>query len=299
MEKAIKLSQLVGLKKFATEYSSLGDDYIFTRLTHEMAQNPYDGPFRVDGCVWILCLKGSMGVDVNLNHCELSENSLLMTSPNNILAIKELDMERLDSYVLFISSNFLRDINIDQNVIGQPSSYSIVAPPILKIEMEEGELIKRYFDLIHRNTTGNSDDLYVRSISRCLISALIYQVLQFARKRQPAEEGTRPHSRRLSYVHRFMGLLHKYRLSERSVSFYASHLFISAKYLTLILKQTTGRSAAEWIDEFVILEAKNMLRFSGKNIQQIAYDLNFPNQSSFGKYFKHLTGMSPSEYQRS
>ena len=52
------------------------------------------------------------------------------------------------------------------------------------------------------------------------------------------------------------------------------------------------------IDEFVILEAKNLLRFSGKNIQQIAYELNFPNQSSFGKYFKHLTGMSPSEYQR-
>ncbi|WP_290101184.1 helix-turn-helix domain-containing protein, partial [Duncaniella muris] len=52
-------------------------------------------------------------------------------------------------------------------------------------------------------------------------------------------------------------------------------------------------------DDYVILEAKNLLRFSGKNIQQVSYELNFPNQSSFGKYFKHLTGFSPSEYQRS
>lgn len=299
MEKSVKLSQLVGFKKFATEFSALGEDYIFTRLTNEVPQNPYDGPFRVDGFVWILCLKGCMGVDVNLNHCVLTENSLMMTAPDNILAIKDVDWDQLDSYILFISSDFMRDINIDQNVISRQTAYPIMAPPIMKIESEEGELVKHYFDLIHRNTTGNRDDLYVRSIARCLISALIYQVLQFARNRQPAEEGLRPHSRRLSYVHQFMGLLHRYRLSERSVSFYASRLFISAKYLTLILKQTTGRSAAEWIDEFVILEAKNMLRFSGKNIQQIAYALNFPNQSSFGKYFKHLTGMSPSEYQRS
>ncbi len=83
------------------------------------------------------------------------------------------------------------------------------------------------------------------------------------------------------------------------MAFYADKLFISPKYLSLIIKEALGRSAAEVIDDYVILEAKNMLRFSGKNIQQVSYELNFPNQSSFGKYFKHLVGMSPSEYQRS
>ena len=83
------------------------------------------------------------------------------------------------------------------------------------------------------------------------------------------------------------------------MAFYASQLYITPKYLSLLIKEATGRSAAEWIDEFVIMEAKNMLRFSGKNVQQVAYDLNFPNQSAFGKYFKHLTGMSPTRFQRS
>ncbi|MDE6121446.1 MAG: helix-turn-helix domain-containing protein, partial [Muribaculaceae bacterium] len=105
--------------------------------------------------------------------------------------------------------------------------------------------------------------------------------------------------RRSGYVHEFMKLVHLYYTRERSVSFYASKLFISPKYLSLLVKEATGHSAAWWIDSFVITEAKNLLRYSGKNIQQVAYALNFSNQSSFGKYFKHLIGMSPTEFQKS
>lgn len=96
-----------------------------------------------------------------------------------------------------------------------------------------------------------------------------------------------------------MNLVQLHHTHERSIAFYADKLFISPKYLSHIIKEATGRSAAAWIDEFVILEAKNMLRFSNKNIQQVAYALNFNTQSSFGKYFKHITGMSPTEYQKS
>ncbi|KAB5217038.1 helix-turn-helix domain-containing protein, partial [Bacteroides ovatus] len=52
-------------------------------------------------------------------------------------------------------------------------------------------------------------------------------------------------------------------------------------------------------DELVILEAKALLNSSSMNIQEIADRLNFANQSFFGKYFKHYTGMSPKEYRKS
>ena len=129
---------------------------------------------------------------------------------------------------------------------------------------------------------------------------MLYQVIQFASKRlKDQSEPKKPRSRRSGYVSDFIKLVHEHHTRERSVGFYAGKLFISPKYLSLLVKEATGRSAAEWIDEFVILEAKNLLRFSGKNVQQVSYELNFANQSSFGKYFKHLTGMSPTEYQRS
>ena len=95
-----------------------------------------------------------------------------------------------------------------------------------------------------------------------------------------------------------MRLVHLNYTQHRSLSFYAEQLYITPKYLTLLVKEATGRSATQWINDFVITEAKNLLRFSGKNVQQVAYALNFSNQSAFGKYFKHLTGISPTAYQK-
>ena len=95
----------------------------------------------------------------------------------------------------------------------------------------------------------------------------------------------------------FLRLVRAHHKRERAIGFYAEKMFISPKYLSLIIKEATGRSAAEWIDQYVLQEAKNLLCYSGKNVQQVAYELNFTNQSSFGKYFKHLTGLSPTQFQ--
>ena len=75
-------------------------------------------------------------------------------------------------------------------------------------------------------------------------------------------------------------------------------MHLSPKYFTTLIKKASGQTAADWINHYVILEAKNLLKYSTMNVQEIAYSLNFPNQSFFGKYFKHHTGMTPSQYNR-
>ena len=87
--------------------------------------------------------------------------------------------------------------------------------------------------------------------------------------------------------------------SERSVKFYADQLCLTPKHLSGVVKEVSGKTVGEWIDELVILEAKALLNSSSMNIQEIADRLNFANQSFFGKYFKHYTGMSPKEYRKS
>jgi AraC-like DNA-binding protein len=172
---------------------------------------------------------------------------------------------------------------------------------------EHSDLLIRYFDLLDANARLNSregSEQLSRSISRSLLTATLYQLMILSEECNPTqltgEEPTgRQRSRRVIYTHEFVRLVRKFFRQERTVKFYADKLCISPKYLSLVIKESTGRSAAEIIDEYVVLEAKNMLRFSSKNVQQVAYDLNFPNQSSFGKYFKHQTGMSPSEFQNS
>lgn len=302
MGNTIDLSHLTALKYFTTEFSTLNDDYVFARITEaDRGSDSYNrGPVRFDSMVWILCFSGSMDIEINLKPATLVPNSITVTKPGSFIELKSIDWEGLDCYILFISSNFIHDVNYDPNVLGAipPSASDIDRKPVIKIEPAEANLLKAYYEILHHNTL-HSDPVYSKSIARSIIAALTYQLLQMVSRKLPAEDSGRQRSRRSIYVNDFVKLVHEFHRKERSVSFYAEKLFISPKYLSLIIKESIGRSAAEIIDDYVILEAKNMLRFSGKNIQQVSYELNFPNQSSFGKYFKHLVGMSPSEYQRS
>ena len=97
----------------------------------------------------------------------------------------------------------------------------------------------------------------------------------------------------------FIKLVSQNYIRHRNVGFYADKLCLTPKYLSKLIKDTSGRSAPEWIDSYVVLEAKNLLKYSNAAIKEIVYTLNFPNQSVFYKFFKARTGMTPSEYRNS
>ena len=101
-----------------------------------------------------------------------------------------------------------------------------------------------------------------------------------------------------SHFDRFMRLLQENYKRCHNIQFYADRMGLTPKYLSLMIKKVSGRLATEWIDDYVILEAKNLIKYSSMSIQEISYALNFPNQSFFGKYFKRHTGLSPKEYRR-
>lgn len=313
MGKTINLQQLGVLRQFVSEFSNLSDDYILIRITEENRGNMDspetpgtksgrgEGPIRIEGMAWLLCFSGALDIEMNLVPCRMTDNSLTIIDPGSIIEVKGIEWNNLDCYMLFVSNTFLRDVNFDINLIGSIANIGERhnSPPTITLTGCETELLREYFLMLRLNSDPGNSGMFTKSIARNLIAALTYQIIQFYLSRADNRpEPVQVRSRRSGYVHEFMKLVHQHHRQERSVSFYASKLFISPKYLSLIIKEHTGQSASELIDSYVILEAKNLLRFSGKNIQQVAYELNFPNQSSFGKYFKHLTGMSPSEYQR-
>ncbi|MDE5627063.1 MAG: helix-turn-helix domain-containing protein [Paramuribaculum sp.] len=299
--KIVDLHRLIGLEQNSSEFSMLGGDYLFAHIQpgQKLAEMWSRTPVRIRGTAIFLCIKGSFDVEVNLVRHTVTPGMLLIVNNESIMQLLSSDMTDVDVYMFLITPEFMNDINIDVAVL-QTIKLRPNAIPLLQLTPDEERIVRTYLEMIHTNTVVNTEPMYVRSISRCLMAAVVYQMMQYGRDRTKSDEPVTPGvARRNNYVRDFIKLVHKHHKRERSVSFYASELFISSKYLSMLVREASGRSAAEWIDEYVILEAKNQLRFSGKNIQQIAYDLNFPNQSAFGKYFKHLTGMSPSEFQRS
>ncbi len=296
----INLANLVHIEKFSQQFSNFGHDYLFSHLQTDVDIQQADidsKPMRMNGMSILLCLSGDFQVEVNLVDYTLKPNSIMVVGPDKILRYKGLLSDRVDADVLALAPEFLKDINIDMSVI-QSVRITPSNAPVMSLVPAEVEILKKFFDLLHLNTVSNDQAIYIRKISRCLIAAMLYQLMQFGHNRLPVEERDEMPGRRTTYVRDFIRLVHENFKRERSVAFYASKLFISPKYLSMLMKQASGKSAAEWIDEYVIIEAKSQLRFSGKNVQQIAYDLNFTSQSSFGKYFKHLTGMSPTKFQK-
>lgn len=95
----------------------------------------------------------------------------------------------------------------------------------------------------------------------------------------------------------FFALLHRHYITERSLAFYADQLCITTKYLSKVIRRTTGRTVYYWIEEFVTKEAKRLLRSTDATVTEIAERLNFPNSSFFAKFFRRHTGRSPLEYR--
>lgn len=97
----------------------------------------------------------------------------------------------------------------------------------------------------------------------------------------------------------FIKLLIQHCKEKHDVAFYSTELCVTPVYLSRAVKALSGKTAMTWISDSLTIEAKLMLRKPNVTIQHIAEELHFSDQSSFGKFFKKHTGMSPVEYRQS
>ncbi len=252
-------------------------------------------PSHIDAILLGVVLEGRALFNYNLQECVLSRGSLFLFTPHNILQLKSA--EKFRAHILLIDPAILEHINIDANRI-LPTLLSVGPRPSIKVDDDFTGHFGRCVSLIS-GELNNDKAPFAREIVCELITAIFYKVSQILQLQLSAHPESKhsPNGRAENYFRRFIELLGENYKQERGVSFYARNLCITPKYLTTLVKRFSGRSVSEWIDTFVIVEAKTMLRYTNLSIQEIAYRLNFANQSFFGSYFKRITGMSPSQYK--
>lgn len=292
-DEPLSLSQIAQLKNVSDDYSHLGQDYILTHITTNTSYFYAPAARRFDGFIIIISVKGTIKITIDLDTFEVDPGSVTFVAPDRVFKPIDWDGDELDAYLLFLSNRLVYDLNIELNAIN--TNLFTSAKQVMDLRPDQLDVLIKYFHMLHQNALDLNP--YTRHIARSLMSAAAYQLMAYGEEAERHTKAERTHSRKFSYVQTFLRLVRANYRSQRAIAFYADKMFISPKYLSLIIKEATGRSAAEWIDSYVLQEAKNLLRYSGKNVQQIAYELNFTNQSSFGKYFKHLTGMSPTRFQ--
>ena len=252
-------------------------------------------PCRIDAFIIGVGTEGETSVSFNLHEFRLKKDSMFIFTPKNILQVNSQQYFKAD--VIAISPDFMRRINIDiKNMM--PLFLKFVENPALTLTPEESRSMRGMIAQIERETRGPETHFSFDIVSG-LIAATIYKVgdIMYHYLAEHPEEQNNSHNRAEENFKQFTHLLGEHFREERSVGFYARQLCITPKYLTTLIKRISGQSVSEWIDNYVILEAKTLLKYSTMSIQEIAYYLNFPNQSFFGSYFKRNTGMSPSQYK--
>jgi AraC family transcriptional activator of pobA len=158
----------------------------------------------------------------------------------------------------------------------------------------QAKKIERVFEII--KDTIDEKNFHEQEIIRSCIYILIHEINSFLHKN--ASE-IHPLEKLPSIVLNFKNLLKKEFQHNHTVHFYADKLNITPKHLSEILKKQTGKTAGDWINESVILEAKVLLQNQSYSVAQISDFLNFSDQSVFGKFFKSNTGITPLEYRKS
>lgn len=275
----------------STTACSFNDELIITDHIANMEQFKYS--CRIDAITLLVCLSGEMTCHINLKEYQIKANEILVNFPENIIQIDNVN--NMGAYAVLISSDFLKELQIEFKQ--KLSSYiQLKENPITEVPFEEIACLKNYYSLIKDNIETCRPES--ENIVKGLIVSLIYKMISMINTFQIKEvdNGISNKSRIQQTFEKFMSMLSAYHAEERSVKFYAEKMNITANYLSGIIKEYSGKTASEWINDYVILEAKTLLKFSDLNIQEIAYKLNFTTQSAFGKYFKQKTGVAPKFY---
>ena len=252
-------------------------------------------PSRLNVLIIGVGTEGETSLTSNLQEFRLKKDSLFIFSPKHILQVQSNN--RFKAHLIVIAPDFLKRINIDTKRM-MPLFLQFGSLPCMELTHAESQSLRSFISMVKQELKGSETD-FSSEIIGGLIAATIYKVgdiLTHYLTEHP-EVDSPIHNRAEEYFRQFTELLGEHYKHERSVGFYARQLCITPKYLTTLIKRISGKSVSEWIDNYVILEAKTLLKYSNMSVQEIAYYLNFPNQSFFGSYFKRNAGMSPSQYK--
>ena len=273
------------------------EDLVFRIFTLSEKEHPLPPeamiyPRRMQGSSVCICLQGEGEVVIDHKAYSFHKNDMFVLFPQAVYQ-PVTRSEDFIGYILNGNADSAPSEEIDY-AAALPLYFHIRENPCITLADDDVHMLVKLGDMI-KEKVRRLDHPYRKEIASHLMIALLYEISAIYQRGQPLIQRSRKRNQEL--FERFLFLVTQHCKNERRLEFYAQQMFLTPKYLSSVIKQVSGRSASEWIAHTVILNAKTMLRNASMTVQQIAQELNFPNPSFFGQYFKKHTGITPKEYQ--
>ena len=262
-----------------------GDRTVFSLM---MRQHP---PFTINDHRFGIIMNGEAVININLQDHHLTSGTLIYISPGTIIHPKCLSSDfRIFGMSLF--SNFPMPFAQGQTPSafnGQVRDFQIHACE------EDIATAKHILDTIWQIVHATDD--YHRPTVTALVASQVHHYDYLFH--QQANQLASKRSREQTIFDRFLHLVTQHCTEHHQIGHYAEHMCLTERYLSTVIRQTSGTTAKDWIDRALITRIKIELRHTDKPVAQIANEMHFANPSFFSKYFRRITGMTPSEYRLS
>jgi AraC family transcriptional activator of pobA len=256
----------------------------------------FSQPFRTDSYWVLLVMEDSLTIQLNGEERVVKENDLLIIPPH-VVRQADGDSNICKAACVAFTPDFLLGTGLSQRYIDLFDFLFNNGGMHMQLAPEDASRFMTVITLLREKNFAEGDHPFTAEVVRHFFNVFQFELAGLYHKYSNQKKTVHDHKEELLW--RFLALLSKHVKTERSLQFYANRLFVTPKYLTQTVKKLSGKTAGEYIDDLVIVEAKSLLRDPSLTIAQVADMMYFSDQFFFSKFFKRYTGISPSEYRKS
>lgn len=225
---------------------------------------------------------GAAKQQVDADLVSIKANEILFVRQGNVTSLKEVSADAAGHIILF------EDKTLNQLLSKQELIKLFSVNNVIHLSGDNSVWLTALFELLSVEVYQPGPNL---DVCYSLLQAGLQKIFS------SAKELNKGMSRSAELTFKFKELVYKNYLKHESILFYADELFVSENYLHRCIKETIGESPKEWINKVCILQSQLLLQDLTKGISEIAFELNYGDPSYFGRLFKKITGVTPSEYR--
>lgn len=247
---------------------------------------------------FFLCKSGTARILLGNKTYLISDKHLCIYTPNTFFQILEksddldgiMQQDSVDAYYPAVSSiNIKKRLLMRENPVVKISQDDVLN--ITALSNSVNDALELPEDKRNNELLGSIHDKYLVYLRY----ALCLSVCEAYFSSNPVSAV--PQNREDTVFNSFLVSVYEHCHQERTVQYYAGEQHLSPYYFSTIIRAKSGKSALQWIENITMTFARQYLHDSAMSIKEIAERLSFPDQSTFGRYFKHREGCSPSEYR--
>lgn len=268
-----------------------GDDFFIMDLEYQpLEETTLVYPCRFEGVIVLYCLAGDFDLTVGIDSFRVCTDNFGIALPGDIITFSKIASDGVSKVrIMAVSNKLLQEMEFDLS-----RANIIFRPRIIKANLQYKVMIHHFRNLFRSIIVAEHNES-TKSLGYLLRAMNIEIAHLWAHLVEAPEHKSERNS---STADAFVALVAEHHATHRDVAFYALQMRLTPKYLSALIRSTTGRTVGEWIASYIILEAKHYLKHTNLQVKEIAYLLHFNTQMDFYRYFQRHTGLTPRDYRK-